>query len=216
MSTPRPGDRVMMTRDWFHNGGELRLLRGNSGKVAHVLPSGKLVVGWEGKNCSCVIDGSMVVVVASEEQTGMHASRYVFVINPDVRCVEAIYNPGDKPQQFKTVDKTIRKEDLIVVPTDPSHRVGCTTARVTDVDVDIDPEGSTEVKWVMGKVDEAGYKATLRMEEEAISQIRAAEMRKKRNDLRKKMLDHKAAGIMESPMAKLGHVSSKDDDDDDE
>ena len=136
----------------------------------------------------------------------MHESRYVFLINPDVRAIEGVYQDGQSPTTFKTVDKTIRKDDLIVVPTDPKHRVGFTTVRVTAVDVDIDPEGSSEVKWVAGKIDEGAYKATLKLEEDALSLIRAAEMRKKREELSKKLLDHHAAAILESPMAKLGHV----------
>ena len=123
-----------------------------------------------------------------------------------MRAIEAIYQDNQKPTVFKTVDKSIRKGDLVVVPTDPTHRVGYTTVRVTAVDVDIDPEGSSEVKWVAGKIDEDAFKNTLRMEEDAISLIRAAEMRKKREELSKKLLDHHAAEIMESPMAKLGHA----------
>jgi len=127
----------------------------------------------------------------------MNNSIAVFLINDQVRAVHAVYEP-DVPNAksaprvtFKTLDRTIQKGDYVIVPTDSRHHM-C-IFQVTDVDVDIDFDSSQEVRWIIGRVDESPFKETVRKENEAISMIKSAEKRKKREEMQKALIIDQAA-----------------------
>lgn len=66
-----------------------------------------------------------------------------------------------------------------------------TVVKVVDTDVDLDFDTTALVQWVIGKVDDEGYKNTLAQEAVAITAIKSAELRQKRDNLRKTMFaDH--------------------------
>jgi hypothetical protein len=112
----------------------------------------------------------------------MNYSTAVFLINNEVRAVRGIYQDEGHSAVFKTLDKTIKKDDLVVVPTTTRHKM--TVFKVTETDVDVDMDSSVKMDWVVSKVDESGYKQLLEQENDAIQKIKSAEIRKKRTDLR--------------------------------
>jgi len=120
----------------------------------------------------------------------MNYSTAVFLINPNCRAIEAIYEVDTDQRKapraiFKSFDDGIHVGDIILVPSETRHKV--TTCKVTAVDVEIDITTTAEIKWVIGVVDQAGYEDLKAVEEKAISQIKSAEKNHQREELRKKM-----------------------------
>lgn len=119
----------------------------------------------------------------------MNYSTAVFLINPACRAVKATYeedgNKTQTPYVFKTVDKSIKVGDLVVVPTDTRHKL--TVVKVVETDIEIDVDTPHQIKWVVGKVDLMTHQSLIDMEEAAISKIKAAEMHAKRQELAKKL-----------------------------
>lgn len=74
----------------------------------------------------------------------MNYSTAVMLFNPEIRAISVSYEKdekgaGKKPfYTYKTLDKTIEKGDLVVVPTDTRHEF--TVVRVEEVDVEVDYE----------------------------------------------------------------------------
>lgn len=136
----------------------------------------------------------------------MNYSTAVFLINQDVRAVNAAYevDAAGKPTNvnlFKTFDKTIKVGDLVVVPT--NTRVGMTVCRVTEVDVDFDIDQTKEITWIIDVVDQADHQRTLDLEQQAIAAIKSAELRKKREDLAKNLLADKLPELQSLSIANM-------------
>lgn len=117
----------------------------------------------------------------------MNKSTIVFLLNDDVRAVSAEYEPDGNREIFKTFDATIAKDDLIVVESGTRHNM--TVVKVREVDVDVDLDSAHQMKWVVGRVDEAAHKHTLAQEQAAIEAVQAAEKKRKRAELRKSMIE---------------------------
>lgn len=120
----------------------------------------------------------------------MNYSTAVFLINPNCRAIEAIYEADTDQRKaprsiFKTFDEAIKEGDIILVPSETRHKV--TTCKVTAVDVELDITTTAEIKWVIGAVDQAGFEELKAVEQKAITQIKAAEKNHQREELRKKM-----------------------------
>lgn len=117
----------------------------------------------------------------------------IFLINDDVRCIVAIYEDdnaltGKKAprEYFKTFDKSIAVDDLILVPTSTRHNVA--VCKVVEIDVEIDLDHPPEdVRWIIGTVDLSGYLATAAAEKTALDSIRKAEKQHSRKVLQEKM-----------------------------
>ncbi len=122
----------------------------------------------------------------------MNTSTYVFLFNPNTRAILATYDEKEgekpKPYTFKTIDKSIKVGDLVVVPTSTRHNL--TVVKVVDVDIDVDIDTPHEIKWVIGKVDLETHQKLIDMELEAIAAINQAEIRKRRVELAKKLQDN--------------------------
>jgi len=123
----------------------------------------------------------------------MNYTTAIFLINPKVRAVMVSYEPspsdpkgGASKTLYKSMDQELYVGDFVVVPT--NTRWKSTVGRVEEVDVDYDLESATEVQWIIGAVAMAPYEQTLKMEQDMIVKIRSAEVRKKREDLRDKLL----------------------------
>lgn len=114
----------------------------------------------------------------------------VFIINQDVRAISACYDedhagrPVDT-KLYKTFDPEIQVGDLIVVPADT--RLGFTTTKVVEVDVEPDFESLVEVKWIAGRADPEYFKQCVDQESKMIEQIRKAEKAEKRKAMIKTM-----------------------------
>ncbi len=108
----------------------------------------------------------------------------VFLINDQVRAIKCTYEPGERQPDyiFKTLDKTIRVDDYVVIPTDTRH--GMTVAKVSAVDVEVDMESNVQLKWIVSGVDKPTYDEILAMEKDAIDKIREARALQKREELK--------------------------------
>jgi len=118
----------------------------------------------------------------------MNYSSAVFLINKNIRAISCSYEPEEskgKNYTFKSLDPTIKVGDLVVVQTDTRHKF--TVVKVEAVDVDIDLDSSIQFKWIVSKVDLAAFDILLAQEADAIKTIRSAELRQKRDNLRKAM-----------------------------
>ena len=123
----------------------------------------------------------------------MNYTTAIFLINPKVRAVMVSYEPspsdpkvGASKTLYKSTDQELYVGDFVVVPT--NTRWKSTVGRVEEVDVDYDLESSAEVQFIIARVDMLQYDLTLKMEQDMIAKIRSAEVRKKREDLRDKLL----------------------------
>jgi hypothetical protein len=120
-------------------------------------------------------------------------STAIFLINPKVRAIAAIYEPDTETRKatrtiFKTFDQALSVGDYVLVPTDTRHKM--TVNKVVEVDIEPDLESSACMQWVIGVVDRVAYEDVLAQETRAIDLMKAAEKTHAREELRKKMLAH--------------------------
>lgn len=123
----------------------------------------------------------------------MNYSTAIFLINPKVRAILAIYEPDTDSRKspratFKTFDPEIVVGDYILVPTETRHKM--TINKVVEVDVDPDLESTATIHWVIGTVDRVAYDDVIAQEARAIELMKAAEKTHAREELRKKMMAH--------------------------
>lgn len=132
----------------------------------------------------------------------MNYSTVVFLVNKNVRAIKCAYEVNDKGEPcgnltiFKSFDHSIKVGDDVVVPTET--RVKRTVVRVVETDVEVDLESDVKMGWIIGPVDAAGYQMTLAKEEEAITKVKAAELRKKRAELEATLLANLDAEAVET------------------
>lgn len=131
----------------------------------------------------------------------MNYSKAVFLINNKVRAVRGTYETSGAVADFKTLDPSIAKDDLVVVPTGTRH--GFTVFKITEVDIDLDMDSPTKIEWVVCKVDQEAYKTLLSQEETAITKIKSAEMRKKREDLASALFKDSMEEMKALPIASM-------------
>ena len=128
----------------------------------------------------------------------MNLSTAVLLMNDKCRVIEATYMPDAEGEQrdadgkprakrelFKSFDEAIKTGDVLIVPSSTRHKI--TTVKVTDVDVDWDPDCSTEIKWIIGTVDLAHFEELKTLDEKMFKVIKDAEKTDKRNKLREKL-----------------------------
>lgn len=119
----------------------------------------------------------------------MDNSKIVFLINDTVRALKAKYEDTGAEEIFKTFDATMVVDDLAVVQS--GTRYSMTVVKVTAVDIDVNFDSTTPIKWVVQKVDKAAFDAILGQEAQAISAVQQAELRRKKEELRQTMFkDH--------------------------
>ena len=122
----------------------------------------------------------------------MDNSRIVFLINDTVRAVMGKYEDTGTPEMFKTFDATIKVDDLAVVESGTRH--GMTVIKVISVDVDVNFDATNPLKWIVQKVDKPAFDVVLAQEGQAVAAVQAAELRRKKEELRKTMFkDHEAS-----------------------
>lgn len=110
------------------------------------------------------------------------ASKVVFLTNPeDVRAVRACYEPDGKTGLFKTFDAAIKEGDMVVVQSDTRHKM--TTAKITEIDADVDFNDDEKIKWVIGSIDLDAYNLILEGEARAIKASRSAQLARQRKQL---------------------------------
>lgn len=129
-------------------------------------------------------------------------STAIFLVNKDVIALTGHYeqDPVNGPKApreiFKTFDKTLKKGDIIVVPSTTRHHV--TTCMVDEVGVQIDLNSSATVRWVIGPVDMAGFEKTKASEDAMIHSIKQAEALHEQEELRSKLLKSMPPGALDN------------------
>lgn len=120
----------------------------------------------------------------------MNYSTAILILKPECRCVKVIYEPDtDHTKQtremFKTFDKSLKKDDLVVVPT--GTRFNLTVCKIVEADVDDWMETSKDIGWVVGRVDMADAEKVKAWEAAAIQELKDSEKRKLRRDMHANM-----------------------------
>ena len=116
----------------------------------------------------------------------MDNSQIIFLINDDIRAIKAVYEDGGKTEIFKTFDPDIRVDDCVVVTSATRHEM--TVVKVVEVDVDVNLESTTPIKWCVQRIDVDSFKDIRRQEEVAITKVQSAQRRKKREEMREALL----------------------------
>jgi len=133
----------------------------------------------------------------------MDNSKLVFLINTQVRAVSVDYDPdrvGAKPTVYKTMDPDLAVGDMVVVQSGTRWKM--TTAKVVEVDLDMDFDSGVKIEWIVTRIDQEVFNRVLAQEAEAVSTFRRVELKKKRDALRADMFaDH------EETIAKLALAS---------
>ncbi len=134
--------------------------------------------------------------MTEQRATITNYSTMIFLINPKCRAIMAIYEPDSegktdattksKREMFKTFDPMVSVGDMLIVPS--GTRLGFTTVKVVEVDVECDLESSIQVKWVAGIIDLDGFENTKRLEDQAIARVKSAKANAAREELRKQLL----------------------------
>lgn len=88
---------------------------------------------------------------------------------------------------FKTTDPDIKVGTFVIVPTNTRH--GMTVCKVVGVDVDVDFDSSTEVYWVVDKVDTAPFEQIRQDEERVLLSMKAVSDRKRREEARASFME---------------------------
>lgn len=137
-------------------------------------------------------------------------STAAFLVNPEVRAIAVTYEKIDLNEDttkqmkytpgylsagklpngaviFKSIDKTIKVGDFVIVPTDTRH--GMTVCKVVAVDVEIDQDNTAECYWLVGTVDTAEFEQIRQWEENVIVEIKNSAVRKQRDQLSKDLMD---------------------------
>lgn len=122
----------------------------------------------------------------------MDNSKIIFLINDDVRAIQGKYEEHGKVETFKTLDPTISVGDLAVV--ESTTRYDVTTVKIVAVDIDVNFDDGTPLKWALQRIDKEGFDQTIALEAEAITAVQAAERRRKKAELRATLFkDHEAS-----------------------
>lgn len=119
----------------------------------------------------------------------MNYSTAVFVINRTARMVVCEYDPEnhrDKRVNYKTLDPSISKGDLVIVATETRHKF--TIVKVIDVDIPVDFDQAGEVRWIVGKVDTSHYGQLLADEGEAIKTLQRLEQKRRATEMQKLLI----------------------------
>lgn len=137
-------------------------------------------------------------------------STAVMLFNPNIRAIGVSYDPEEyklnkKTYTYKTLDETIEVGDFVVVPTSTRH--GFTVVRVEEVDVEIDFESSMEIKWIGDRVNHEVFEKITQEEKTWIDQMKKAQVRKKREDLKNSMMEmYKDEGLADAAIVNMGSV----------
>lgn len=115
----------------------------------------------------------------------MNLSAAVMLVNKAVRPLRAEYDPdnykNNSPyKNFKTIDPTLKKGDLVVVETGTRH--GFTIAKVTEIDFAVDFNDPTPWHWA-AKFDADTFKAILETDEKIRHKVAKIQENKMRQEL---------------------------------
>jgi len=118
-------------------------------------------------------------------------STAIMLFNEDIRPIHTIYEPDtDQKKQprylFKSLDKTLKEGDYVVVPTDSRHKM--TVVQVAEVDVEVDFESGVHINWIVSKVDTESAGEVAAYEKKCVDLMKAAEKRHQREEIKSKLI----------------------------
>jgi hypothetical protein len=117
----------------------------------------------------------------------MNLSAAIMLVRPDaVRPVRVEYDPDNKynnnpTKVFKTVDKSIKKDDLVIVTTTTRH--GFTVCKVVEVDFPVDYNSTEQWGWVAQKFDVDAFKVLTAIEADVQNKVSKAHENKMRQEI---------------------------------
>lgn len=117
----------------------------------------------------------------------MNYTTAVMLFNENIRAISVAYEDTKEVQNqktwiFKTLDQSIKKDDVLVVTSGTRH--GLTTVKVIETDVEVDFDSDVQLKWIISKVETATYDKILEEEKAWIDTMKQAQLKKKREDIR--------------------------------
>ena len=139
----------------------------------------------------------------------MHDSNRIFLASDTVRAVKGIFEvdvnnqPTAKREYFKTFNTELKVGDLVNVETSTRH--GVSVIKIAEIDVDIDVESNEPTRWILGKVETTEYEKFRTMEGDMVSEMKKAELKAKRDDMREKVMGRHADILANSAIALVGH-----------
>ena len=143
----------------------------------------------------------------------MNYSTAVMLFNADIRAVKVSYDPNDlsngKPKSylFKTLDPDLKVGDYVTIPTDTRHKI--TVGRVEEIDVEVDFDDALEIKWIVSRVPVSEYEGILKDEESWIAEMKKAQNRKKKEDIKNSMIEmYQADGASLETLAIAGRKAA--------
>lgn len=141
----------------------------------------------------------------------MNFTTAVFLLNDSCRAIRVSYDTDLRSQSsfnyvFKSFDETIKKDDIVVVPTDTRH--GFTCVKVEEVDVDVNFDSPQDYRWIVAKVSMEFYETLKKQEGEAITKVRQADMKKRKKELAASLLGDQAENLKMLDLAKSPGVTA--------
>lgn len=134
------------------------------------------------------------------------------LFNSNIRAIKVSYeteeqNPRRALYLYKTVDKSIQVGDYVVVPTETRHKM--TVCKVEEVDVELDLNCTTQISWIVDKVNVHQFNKIVDEEKEFVKEMRTAQALQKQNELKESMKSmYEKAGL--SPKVPLLGFSSEE------
>lgn len=115
-----------------------------------------------------------------------------FLVEEKCRAIKVEYDPDvvknnshTACQFFKTLDPTIAKDDLVIVPTSTRHKF--TIVKVLEVDLTVNYDSNTDYQWIGGKFDATAFAGLLEADKEVVKQVGKIEADKKKRELAEAM-----------------------------
>lgn len=142
--------------------------------------------------------------IPKEGPPGMNYSTVAFLCNDKTRAVKAQYEPGKQSYTYKTLDPTIKVDDIVVVPTDTRH--GFTCVKVTEVDCEapLDENDRIEYRWIVGRVDIPAYESVLEQEKQVVDAVKKGRTEKRREELSENFLAGLNGDLKALPLYQYG------------
>ncbi len=98
---------------------------------------------------------------------------------------------GQKPNltMFKTLDKTIKAGDIVMVPSETRHKI--TTVKVIEEDVEVDHDNTKKVDWIVGKLNTDLAQSYIDFETKILAKVKSADKAKRQRELRESLTKDK-------------------------
>ncbi len=142
--------------------------------------------------------------------TTTNYSTAVMLFNPNIRAVRVSYETEEQNKNrtlyiFKTLDESIEVGDYVVIGTSSRHNL--TVVKVEEVDVEVDIDSATQLAWLVDRVETSAHRKITEDEKSWIAQMKKAQIRKKREDLKDSMMEmYKDEGITDAAIVQMGSL----------